>query len=636
MKSHKIQFKRFSVILGIGLLLCCLHPVQANAKTKTKVLNMHIWKVKQECRLYKKADENSKRLGKLKADREVVKLGRTKVDGVVWYQVGTRLKGKYTKGYVQAKALKELVCKETASTKYLGLSQSNTAIWEKPTEYYKKVKYLKKGKEVVITKKISIHGQKWYKVVYGSGKNKKIGYVLKDKIVITQDIAYEKTLLDYPLSYRDSIRKLHKKYPEWEIIPVYTGLSWDDVIENETTVGKNTIMSYVPSGGKVTSFSAPLSYLSTDKGCYNWRTDVYTLIDGTVWYTAAPDVVRYYMDPRNFLDSKNIFRFETMEYDESQTIDGVKQILKGTFMEKNYKMKVTVKVKDKKTKKKKKKTVTKKYSYASTFMEAAKKTGISPYVLAARAKQELSPKGSGSSSGKYKGYKGYYNFYNIGGNDSAGGGAIDNALRYAKGTKSDKSYGRPWNNQKKAIIGGAMFLADKYMSTKQNTLYFQKFNVVNRESLYLHQYMTNIQAPETEARSTYNMYKKMGMLKEKKIFYIPVYENMPKEACRLPEKKGSSNNYLKYLNLKDGVRKTNALKYLNHKFSYKRLSYKMTVPATMSKLRVEARAVNKNCKVSGVDKTYTLKPGKTKIIKIKCRAQSGDERIYKIAVKRKN
>ena len=111
---------------------------------------------------------------------------------------------------------------------------------------------------------------------------------------------------------------------------------------------------------------------------------------------------------------------------------------------------------------------------------------------------------------------------------------------------------------------------------------------------------------------------------------------MPKEACRLPEKKGSSNNYLKYLNLKDGVRKTNVLKYLSHKFSYKRLSYKMTVPATMSKLRVEARAVNKNCKVSGVDKTYTLKPGKTKIIKIKCRAQSGDERIYKIAVKRKN
>lgn len=635
-KQDNIQFQKAGIIVVMGILMCCLFPVQAQAKTKTKTLNMHIWRVKKECSLYKKADEDSKKLGKLKKDREVVKLGKKKVDGQVWYQVGTRLKGKYKTGYVQAKNLKELVCKETSSTKYLGLSQSNTTIWEKPTEYYKKVKSLKKGKEVTITKKVSIHGQKWYKVSYGSGESRKTGYVLKDKIAITKDIAYEKYLLDFPQSYRDSLRKLHEKYPEWEVVPIYTGLFWDDVIKNETTVGKNTIMSYVPSGGKVSSFSAPLSFLSTSKGCYNWKTDVYTLIDGTVWYTAAPDVVRYYMDPRNFLDSQNIFRFETMEYDKSQTIEGVKEILKGTFMEKNYKMKVTVTVKDKKTKKKIKKTVTKKYSYAKTFMTAGKKTGISPYVLAARAKQELSPKGSGSSSGKYKGYKGYYNFYNIGGNDSAGGGAIENALRYAKGSKKDKSYGRPWTNQKKAIIGGAMFLADKYMSTKQNTLYFQKFNVVNKDSLYLHQYMTNIQAPETEARSTYNMYKEMGMLKEKKIFYIPVYKDMPQEACRLPEKKGSSNNYLKYLNIKDGVKKTSVVKYLNRKFSYRRLSYKMTVPATVSKIKVEAKAINKNCKISGANKTYRLKAGKTKIIKIICRAQSGDVRTYKIAVKRNN
>ena len=57
-------------------------------------------------------------------------------------------------------------------------------------------------------------------------------------------------------------------------------------------------------------------------------------------------------------------------------------------------------------------------------------SGVSPYFLAARSRQELGVKGSGSVSGNYGAYKGYYNYYNIGA--TSGADPISNGLNYAK------------------------------------------------------------------------------------------------------------------------------------------------------------------------------------------------------------
>lgn len=97
------------------------------------------------------------------------------------------------------------------------------------------------------------------------------------------------------------------------------------------------------------------------------------------------------------------------------------------------------------------------------------------------------------------------------------------------------SYNRPWTSPKKSIVGGASFIAENYISKGQHTSYLKKFNV-NPDSYYTvynHQYMANLQAPWSEAYSSYTSYLDNGLLDLPLNFVIPVYENMP-EFTRLP------------------------------------------------------------------------------------------------------
>ena len=118
--------------------------------------------------------------------------------------------------------------------------------------------------------------------------------------------------------------------------------------------------------------------------------------------------------------------------------------------------------------------------------------------------------GSGCSSGwiniKYNNITGYvcYNYIYIPGKDV---------------------YGRPWTSPKKAIIGGAKFIGSQYIHKNQYTSYLKKFNVAS-SSLYTHQYMGNLRAPWSEAKTSYNAYVKAGILDSSLIFSIPIYNNM--------------------------------------------------------------------------------------------------------------
>ena len=95
--------------------------------------------------------------------------------------------------------------------------------------------------------------------------------------------------------------------------------------------------------------------------------------------------------------------------------------------------------------------------------------------------------------------------------------------------ETETSYDRPWTTPKKAIIGGAKFISNGYISKGQYTSYLKKFNVnpSGYYPLYNHQYMANLRAPMSESLTTYKSIKENGLLEHKLNFVIPIYNNMP-------------------------------------------------------------------------------------------------------------
>ena len=91
---------------------------------------------------------------------------------------------------------------------------------------------------------------------------------------------------------------------------------------------------------------------------------------------------------------------------------------------------------------------------------------------------------------------------------------------------------RPWTSPKKAIIGGAKFIGSSYINAGQYTSYLKKFNVTGK-SLYTHQYMGNLRAPWSEAKTSYNAYNSLGIINSALVFSIPIYNNMS-DAYGLP------------------------------------------------------------------------------------------------------
>lgn len=257
------------------------------------------------------------------------------------------------------------------------------------------------------------------------------------------------------------------------------------------------------------------------------------------WVNASRRAVEYTMDPRNFLNEVRIFQFEKLSYDTSiHTKAGVEKILYGTEF---YQRKVSYKTADGYP-------ILMDRTYSDLIWDAAIYSGVSPYHLASRIKQELGAFISHSSiSGTVSGYEGLYNFYNIGATSSSEPlGAVKNGLAFARDGKGlseteKQNLFLPWNNPERAIKGGAVFIGKSYINVGQNTLYLQKFAVNNNypENLFWHQYMTNCLAPYSESVGIYKAYQSNGVLDSSIGFLIPVYENMPEVMTDSPDIKDS-------------------------------------------------------------------------------------------------
>lgn len=332
----------------------------------------------------------------------------------------------------------------------------------------------------------------------------------------------------FPSSYQAALEKLHQAYPRWQFIPLNTGLDWETAVAQESSGNKSVIPN--------TSDDTLKSNLAGD---YNRETGEYVIRDSGTWVNASKAAVSYFMDPRNFLNEQHIFQFELLSYDPGyHTQEGVEAILKGTFM-----ANTPITYLDTNGA-----TVDTGVLYSEEIMNAAKASGASPYYIASKIRQEIGATPSGSVSGNYvsksgTAYPGIYNFYNIGAYDGAD--PIASGLTWAS---SDTTYGRPWTSPSASIRGGAQYIAGNYISVGQNTGYLQRFNVNpdnTKYPLYTHQYMTNIAGAVSEGAKTYTAYKNMGALSDSKIFYIPVYENMPDLNAQVSLDSGAEKGSIK-------------------------------------------------------------------------------------------
>lgn len=444
-------------------------------------------------------------------------------------------------------------------------------------------------------------GAKWYKISCGN----LTGYVSAAYVQLTSsgsqgssDADFENymTKQGFPESYKPYLRKLHEQHPKWIFTAQKLGVDWNTALKEECVVGRNLVHS-----------SALASWKSMEKGAYDFNGGYWYGLDGS-WVAASKEIIMYYMDPRNFLNDTYIFMFENQSYDPSyQTESGVKTILADTFMSGSYTCPDTKK----------------KYTYSQTFMDAAKKSGVSPYHLASRCRNEQGVNGAPQSLGTVKGYENYFNFFDIQAYATSTMTAAEMGCKYAKTT--NPTYLLPWTNQYKSIVGGSIFLGTGYITKGQDTLYLQKFDMVDGgNGLYYHQYMTCVFGQANEAISLKNAYSQ-DILNSAMEFKIPVYNNMPDKLCPKPTSSGDNNNYLKSLSVSGTS--------ISPKFDKFTASYTAKVNAEVSSVTVNANPLGKSAKVSGNGKV-SLKTGEN-TVKVTCTAASGVKRTYTIKITRK-
>lgn len=416
---------------------------------------------------------------------------------------------------------------------------------------------------------------KWYNISKGdlTGWSSAEFIRINASYETSQDFEEYLTQQNFPEDYKPFLRQLHAQYPNWVFKAEHLSMKWSTALSKESKVGKNTIQS-------------PDAWKSMEYGAYDWEKKAYVSFDSGGWVAASADVVAYFMDPRNFLTTEYIFQFEELSYSANQTEAGVKAILPSAL--------------DK---------------HAADLVKAAKEAQVSAYFLATRMAQEGSHK-NGLGTGTVSGYEGYYNFFHIGAYAHSGNSAVKNGAIYAKN--------QGWNTPYKCLLGSAKSIGKSYINLGQDTLYYQKFNVVNTTSgLYGHQYMTNVQAAASEGRIRGN--NASDSEKQNAItFAIPVYKSMPTTVAKKPGTTGNNNNFLESITVKGHS--------LTPTFDRYESDYALQVESDVASVTVSAALSESKAKLTGAG-AIALEPGDN-VIKLKVTATSGAIRTYTVTITR--
>ena len=491
-------------------------------------------KVLKKSKLYKANGKSVYKVGRKKMSlakgKKIKVIGEKTLKGKKWFHVSFTYKKKKRTAYIpEYYVTMTLKTKPTAKVNSL----------KKSIKLYKKAKSgstvvksrkkkvtLKKNTAVTILSNKVVKKKKWYRIS-AKYKNKTVkGWTLSKYITLTKPVVQKKvkvvalseadfeksmTAQGFPESYKPYLRALHQKYPYWKFKAFKTGVKFQDALTAESKLGENLI-----------SNSKSEAWKSKEAGAYDSATGTWKVFDGSTWVAASKEAIAYYMDPRNFLNDRTVFMFESLEYQpEYQTAAGVNKILSNTpFYGKSFSYVDTT---DNKT--------NRSITYTNAFLAAAKINGVSPYHLASRVKQEVVTSATTTSiavTGTNSSYPGIFNFYNIGA--TSGSNPAVNGLKWAS---SGTTYLRPWTDRYRSIVGGAQYIGQSYIQKGQNTGYLEKFNLT-ANSRYSHQYMTNVEAAYSEAIKTKNAYA--GLMDASSIvFSIPVFTEMPSSPCAAPQ-----------------------------------------------------------------------------------------------------
>ena len=160
----------------------------------------------------------------------------------------------------------------------------------------------------------------------------------------------------YP-GYKELIDKLKEAHPNWTFTLFYTKLDWEEVITNE---------------GHKDNVQYPLNLIpDSSKYPEDWKCEIDKdkKFDNGTWLCASDKAIKHQMDPRNILNEENIFQFKELKFtEEAQTIEGIREITKETFLEGD--------------------------NIAQALIQAGEKANLDPYFITSRLIQEQGRKGS--------------------------------------------------------------------------------------------------------------------------------------------------------------------------------------------------------------------------------------------------
>ncbi len=353
---------------------------------------------------------------------------------------------------------------------------------------------------------VVVDGVTWYKIKYEGIT----GYVHSEYVSIVNIVEPEgdfaAQLKTFPEEFREKLTVLHSMYPNWSFIADYVELDFSEAVYGQTLDHR-----------KLVSMSDAKSWRALREN-YNWETGNWYTYSGN-WTDASKEVIAYYMDPRNFLSVSDIFmfarhsfNFEDIPNEELKKIEeGLTEFVKGTYLAKKYNDPKDTKYDG---------------SYIKVILEAAKQSGVNPYVLASTLILE---QGANGNSPLISGESGYYNFFNF---NATGSDVVGNGIKYAKE--------QGWTTRSLSIIGGAIKYAKGYIMAGQDTYYYKDFDVLDA-SPFTHQYAQSIYDARVSSVKLRAQY--IDKADSYLTFRIPIYKNMPSAPQSQPKATSKLNNY---------------------------------------------------------------------------------------------
>jgi len=227
------------------------------------------------------------------------------------------------------------------------------------------------------------------------------------------------------------------------------------------------------------------------------------------WYDASESLTQYYLNPKNF--EKN-----TKEFYQFLRLSGSSNVSTKQLNDKILKGKGVLEGKAQEFK-----NASKKHNVNDIYLisHALLETGNGTSPLAKGIEVGLNKKGdpervTSSNRDKLTNIKKAYNFFGI--------GAVDSC---AETCGSERAYSEGWFSPKEAIVGGAAFINNGYVSEGQDTLYKMRWNPDNPGA---HQYATDA---AWAVKQTANIERTYELIKDVEgaviNFEIPTFNKQP-------------------------------------------------------------------------------------------------------------